>query len=125
MKRILITLIIILSCPLPAFSAGTWLSWDTGNTVLQVPVTVLIAMDLGTTLDITRHPDRYEEVNPLLGKHPPQNRVWKHFIGSYLIETGIVYILPPKWSHAFQVGVVGIEFYWVNHNINMGLRVKF
>ena len=124
MKNLLL-IILILSFPVISYGDDGWFSWDEGNTILQVPMTVVIAMDLGTTLDITRHPDRYEEVNPLLGKHPPQNRVWKHFIGSYLIETGIVYILPPKWSHGFQVGVIGVEAYWVNHNLHIGLRVKF
>ena len=94
----------MLSFPIISYGDDEWFSWDEGNTVLQVPMTVVIAMDLGTTLDITRHPDRYEEVNPLLGKHPPQNRVW---------------------SHGFQVGVIGVEAYWVNHNLHIGLRVKF
>ena len=125
MKRILITLIIILSCPLPAFSAGTWLSWDTGNTVLQAPVTVLMAMDIGTTLDITRHADKYHEVNPILGEHPSQDKVWKYFITAYIITTGITYVLPSRWSHGFQMGMIGVEAYWVNHNLRIGLRVKF
>ena len=124
MKNLLL-IILMLSFPVISYGDDGWFSWDEGNTVLQVPMTVVIAMDLGTTLDITRHPDRYEEVNPLLGKHPPQNRVWKHFIGSYILTTGIVYILPPKWSHAFQVGMIGVEAYWVNHNLRIGLRVKF
>ena len=108
-----------------SFAGDGWFSWDEGNTVLQVPKTILTAMDLGTTLDITRHADKYNEVNPILGKHPSQDKVWKYFITAYIITTGITYVLPSRWSHGFQMGMIGVEAYWVNHNLRIGLRVKF
>jgi len=50
-------------------------SWDEENTRLHIPLTALMFIDLGQTLYIADHPEKYYEMNILLSKSKSRERI--------------------------------------------------
>ena len=129
MKRIIITLVLMLllsSCA----TTGDYFSWDETNTKLHVPLTLLMVADLGQSTWTQEHYwGKYRgatnEQNKFIGKYPSKEEVREYFALSYLVTTGLTYILPPDWSHGFQTGVITMEVIVVEHNYSIGIGVKF
>ena len=134
----IIALLIIIAIASPA-SAGEWFSWDDTNTKLHVPLTALMVIDLGQTLWMADNPTEYkytpigrtpiyknrDESNPILGKNPSKDRIYKYFVGSYALTTAITYLLPDKWSYAFQGGIISLQIYAVENNYSLNVGFKF
>jgi hypothetical protein len=133
----------------PAHGAD-WFTWDDDNTALHVPLTALMVVDLGQTLWIAdncrptgkrqwvyddkqvfgqweyqMHESCYERYNTYLGEHPSRGEVWTYFAGSYALTTFATWVLPEKYSHALQGGVIGLELYMVGNNIMLGIGSDF
>lgn len=70
-----------------------WRNEDTRR--MQVANTALIAFDAAQTLHIARCPGRYYEQNPILGKHPSEERV---IVGALAYGTGSWFLA--KWLDA-------------------------
>lgn len=70
---------------------------------LEAAWEVLHVIDYGQTLQIAMEPDRYWELNPVLGKHPSVDSVHVYMLGSALLHPVITYVLPRK------VDVFGVE----------------
>jgi hypothetical protein len=126
MKKLLIIILILI--PSNLFAAD-WFTWDKENTYLHVPLTALYVADLGQTL--WAHDNYWEkgtpkhEQNKVLGKYPSRGEIYTYFAASYALNTAIVYMLPEKWSHAFQGGIITVELYAIDNNLGWGLGVKF
>lgn len=118
-------IIIIILCLTPALAQAEPFTWDKLNTQLHIPLTLVIIADMQQTLQIAHEPKRYYERNPMLNGNLSEDRVYKHFIISYALTTLMVYALPEKWSHGFQVGVIGTEAGIVAKNLTIGLRIGF
>ena len=100
-------------------------SWDSKNTQLHIPLTLGMIVDMGQTVWVANNPDSHFEQNPILGEHPDESEVYSYFIASYILITAITYVLPYKYSHLFQSGVIGVELHAITNNINMGVKISF
>lgn len=99
--------------------------WDKADTLREITWQALHFIDYGQTLDIARKPYRYEESNPILGKHPSVGRVHTYMIASAILHFGISYALPDKWREAWQYITIGISGGMVVSNFSAGVRVSF
>lgn len=100
-------------------------SWDEENTRLHVPLTFLMIVDYGQTLYIADHPDKYSESNGMMGDHPSRKEVREYFVLYYLTATGLTWVLPAKWSHWYQRGVITMEIYSTVNNKYIGVGFSF
>ena len=114
-------LIIILSISLPV-NADKWRKGEIG---LQALSTSLQIIDWGQTLDIADKPDRYWELNPIVGKHPSRGRVNTYFALSIVSNIVTSHFLPSDWRYAWLTSRIVISGYFVNNNYGIGLRVNF
>ncbi len=113
--------------------------WKAADTYRQIALTALLAVDCGQTLNASNaNPPNvyqgnntyaagtvYRESNPLLGTHPNREAVVGYFAGAALVSAAIAYVLPEKWRHGFQYGVIGLEGFVVAGNYAVGARVAF
>lgn len=90
----------------------------------QAAFWTLLAIDYGQTRDIKNNPGMYE-TNPLLGKHPSDERIRNYFIGAAIGHAAIAYVLPREYRVAWQWVWIGVEAGYVAHNYNIGLRTDF
>ena len=109
-------------------------AWDVNDTTYQLLATGLMIADWGQTRYIAKNPDKYYEINPILGKHPSTSEVNTYFAAAILGHALISLALPPKAEvfgyninprRIWQVMWIGIETGYVGHNASMGIRVKF
>lgn len=63
-------------------------------------------VDWGQTRYIAKHPDRFREVNPLIGDHPSLGEVNRHFIVSTALMFAAAHYLPQYRTRLLQVYVV-------------------
>ena len=117
--------------PLIILSVGIFIiltgcaTWTKEQVLLQGVASTLKIIDWGQTLDIADKPDRYEETNPILGKHPSRAEVNRYFGYSVGTQLLITHLLPSEWRKFWLGGWIGVSGYYVNHNYGVGLRVNF
>ena len=99
--------------------------WTKNQKILQGTSTALHMIDWGQTLNIADEPDKYEEMNPIIGKHPSRSRVNTYFALSGLAKIAIAHIMPSehrKWWLGFNIMISG---YCVQNNYRIGVRMNF
>jgi len=83
-----------------------------------------LLLDYSQTRDIKNHPGMYE-TNPILGKHPSDDKIATYFVlagvGHYLVTKA----LPAEYRPAWQWGAIGLETLVILHNKQIGLSFKF
>lgn len=94
----------------------------------------LLLVDYGQTLDIKNHPGSYE-TNPLLGKHPSDEQIRRHFGAALVIHGLVSWALPDKPINRLGIALspralwqyvtLGVEGAVVASNFGMGLKVRF
>ena len=99
--------------------------WTNTDTAFQVAFTTLNVVDWLQTRQISKHPERWHENNPILGKHPSLLKVDSYFIGSMLINTAIPILLNQPYRRLWQLGSIGIGIKLTTHNTSLGIRIKF
>jgi len=114
--------LLIICLPIPVQTADKWTKTELG---LQALSTSLQIIDWGQTLDIAEKPDRYREINPLIGEHPSRGRVNTYFAVSVLSNIFIAHLLPSLWRRVWLGSRIMISGYLVNGNYGIGLRVNF
>jgi hypothetical protein len=145
MKRIIITLCLVLALATPAH-AGEWFTWDETNTKLHVPLMLLLLADYRQTLSTSKEyyqhggcvytrknphrydlvfPDCHEEDNKILGKYPKPHKVDQYFGYAAIVLTGIVWVSPPTPSYWIQGSVITIETKVVYDNYYLGAKIMF
>lgn len=82
------------------------------------------AVDWAQTRHIARNPDRFRELNPLIGRHPSLGEVNRHFIVSTALMFAAAHYLPQYRTRLLQVYVV-VGAGYVVHNIGIGVRFQF
>ena len=113
-------LLLILSFPVRATDPWTPAdSWREGGYF------TLHVLDWAQTRNIARNPDRWHEMNVVLGEHPSVGRVDRYFALTALAHVGIAVALPRDWRTPFQYVTIGIEAGVVVHNWSIGLGVRF
>jgi hypothetical protein len=82
-------------------------------------------MDLMTTLDIKNHPEQHE-MNPVLGSHPKNGKVYA-WMGSIMVgHAAVAYLLPKPFRGVWQSTFIGMELSAVRNNtICGGLSLRF
>ena len=118
----LLLLMVIVLLPNNSFAFD---SWSTRDYTLQATWTVLHIVDWGQTLDIAKNPDRFHEVNPILGKHPSVNKVNMFMALGTVINPLIVHVVPSKWRPYFQGLSIGVKTGCVVNNYYAGMHVNF
>ena len=130
MKSIAIGLLILLtSCagyePTPL---------TTNQIVGEVAWQAIHIVDWGQTLDIADNPDRYHEINPIIGRHPSRGRVNMYMGASALLHPLVTYMLPeeaeilgfefnPRW--VWLGGTIATSGACVINNQSIGLKMAF
>lgn len=99
--------------------------WRGQDIQRQVAITVLLAADWAQTRQIARNPQRWEELNPLLGSHPSEVRVRNYFLAVAAASAMLTVALPEEWRESAQLGQVKLEGLTVLRNRQIGLRFSF
>jgi hypothetical protein len=115
-KAILIILL------LPSLAHAEWTQEDT---YLQGAVISSLLIDMAQTLYISDHPDKYCELNPLLGKHPSKDKVVGYFIGAIALHTAISFVLNERERRWFQGGTLFIETGVALRNFSLGIGFSY
>ena len=87
-----------------------------------------IVADWGQTRYIADHPDRYCETGPaklFIGSHPHRDRVDAYFIGSLVVNNGIMIALPKKYRPWYAGAVTVAETHFVISNNQIGIKIDF
>lgn len=119
MKTILLIALIYLMFPQEC------LSWDKADYYREAGWQVLHVVDWGQTLEIARNPDRYWEMNPIMGKHPSVGNVNFYMGLSSIAHAAVSVLLPEKIRPYWQWISIGVSGACVINNFNVGLGVKF
>lgn len=123
-RRLFLLLCILFLLAFPSGTSGAD-PWSKQDLTLEGIYLIFKTLDLGQTLDIAGQPDRYHEVNPIIGEHPSKNRVYAYFITTSLLHIGITHFLPKAYRPWFQGVTIGLSAGCVIHNYSIGLRVRF
>lgn len=116
-------ILLLLSCPACADE------WTRADTYREVAYFALHVADWGQTLEISDHPEKWHEHNPILGSHPSRGEVNAYFIATGLLHPVVSYGLrkyaPDGWVQAWQYGTIGIELYCTSSNMRLGIGFGF
>jgi len=82
-------------------------------------------IDWGQTSHIADNPDRFREINPILGEHPDSGRVHAYFIATAVLHVTVTHFLPSKWRPAWQYVTFGISAWAAYSNYRVGIKVDF
>lgn len=84
-----------------------------------------LAADWLQTRQIALHPEKYYEINPLIGPHPSQGLVNSYFALCALAEYKSASYLPKREREWFLLALTSMEASYVAHNWRVGLRIGF
>ncbi len=83
-------------------------------------MTLTMSIDMMQTLS----PGTYE-ANPILGRHPTDSEIVAYFAGMLATRALITWVLPPRWSHAFQGVFIVHDVGFIINNRLAGVRISF
>jgi hypothetical protein len=112
------------ACVIVATGCATG-GWTKGDTARHAVLTGTMLIDALQTAKIAREPQRWQEHNPVLGRHPSEDWVAVYFGAAYLLTTLMAIALPPPWRAAWQYVVIGVETACIGNNMSIGLGVGF
>lgn len=123
MKIVLMILFLALTSPAHA-------DWTKTDTAFQVGYSILHVIDWGTTRDIAKNPNKFHELNPILGKHPSVGEVDTYMTLSLIGHTVVSSLLPSEYKgwHVrrwWQGMTIGFKGGLVINNFSIGLKVNF
>ncbi len=99
--------------------------WSKQDIVLETTWQVIHVLDWGTTLDSQSQPDKYSELNPILGRNPSRGAVNAYMGAGALLHIGVTHMLPPSCRPYWQGITIGVSSACVINNFSLGLRVRF
>jgi len=79
-------------------------------------------------VDITAHPDKRAEINPVLGKHPSREKVNIYMGVGALAHMGVSHLLVTVWPKAvpyWEYVTIGGTLACDVNNLSLGLRVRW
>ena len=120
-KKILVTALVLFSTATLADNR-TWTGEEKAWLGTAIAFTVA---DWATTRDLSRrYSEGYYENNPILGKNPSTGRVDLYFVSAGLLGYAIADNLDQN-RKMFLQGWTAVEIFYVNRNLNIGLKMKF
>jgi hypothetical protein len=121
--KIFIVLLILFILPAQSMAVD---KWEKKDIAMQIIFLGFRFADWRQTVTITKNPDRYWEMNPLLGRHPSAATVDVYFIGTSLLHTAIVHVLPQEYRKIFQGVSIAISGAFVVYNkFSIGIKMDF
>lgn len=99
--------------------------WSKGDVAREAVFLATEYVDWRQTRYIAKHPERYTEINPILGEHPSADEVDRLFVATTVAHLAIVSTIPPKWRPAFQWFTVGFQTSSIGRNWQIGVRLGF
>lgn len=96
--------------------------WTKTDTAWQIAGLAVQLVDYGQTQQIAAHPDRWHEINPIMGQHPSSQEVNWYFAASALARFGFAAALPPRYRRLFQVGCTASSMALVSSNLAAGIE---
>lgn len=125
MKNLLMTMTLLALLITRTVSAGEEMySWTAKDTSLEIIYAASHAMDWSQTLHISRNPQTYFELNPIMGPHPSEDKVKAYFALTLIAHAAMAYMLPPPYRTIWQSFWIGVETLAVQHNRAMGLGLS-
>jgi len=110
---------------LMCLSACATTKWDKIDYTLLGISTGLQVIDWRQTRCIAENPDKYWEINPVLGKHPSKGEIDLYFAGSFAMRVGVARILSGKWRKMWLSGWIGASAYCVITNDKVGIGIRW
>lgn len=99
--------------------------WTKADTLWQVSYSLLHSADWAQTRYVARHPQKFYEANPILGKHPSIGKVNLYFGATLVGHAAISYILPKPYRRYWQIFWMGVEVGCVTYNFSGGVKFDF
>jgi hypothetical protein len=112
--------LILLVCASPAYTSE-WTGTDLG---LQSIDAGLMYIDWKQTSQFSKNP-KYYELNPIIGKHPSQDKINAYFITSLLLKTLIANELPHPQRTWWQVFIISVSMICIYRNESIGIGIQF
>ena len=122
--KIILSIIVICLCSCESVFADEPDPWTTKDTAGQAIVTTALLFDYGQTLQIAKNP-KYQERNPILGKHPSEGQITPYFLSVAVFHGIISWALPKDYRPYWQSLWVGIELGSIGNNYAIGIRSPF
>ena len=119
MKTIIIALLLMCN---PAFAFD---EWTKGDSYAEAAYLTLQYIDWKQSREIQKHPEKYQENNFILGKHPTQAEADRYNIIAAVAHFGIAYMLPRKYRDFWQYSTIGMETAIIYNNKQVGLQIRF
>lgn len=124
MKNLIIALALIAILSVPAVSfAGD--SWSKQDKILEWLSQGTLFLDYAQTMSIAKHPERWHEVNPILGQHPSPLKVTAYFATAMALHIGLTEALPERMRPWFQGGTIVLELGCVANNLKLGIGFRW
>lgn len=105
-----------------------WAPWSAlagqkrGPSIWLAPALLAMAGDWLQTIDIARNPEKFSEVNPLLGRDPSVGQV-NTLVGlGAATLVGANFLLPRKWARLLDQVVLAVEVMALVSNHRQGIR---
>ena len=99
--------------------------WTTEQKTIAYTYAVAHVVDWGQTRTIAKNPQRWRELNPVLGRHPSVDRVNVYF----LLAPVIGYVIADSLSSEHRTwalrAITAIQIVVVSNNIRAGIHVSF
>ena len=83
---------------------------------------VTLLIDWAQTRYIAKNPERYFEINMILGKHPSVGAVNAYFSVCVVATCAAAYLLPNPWGAAWCGALAIFEVFVVARNYRFGVR---
>jgi hypothetical protein len=117
----LILALLLLLVPLKASDP-----WTKGDIALETAFVAVAVCDWMQTREIARHPEQYDEINPILFSRSP--RMWQ--VNTFIpISIGlhilVMDLLPQHLRKYWAMVGILVEGNMVNRNLKMGIKIKF
>jgi len=82
-------------------------------------------IDWGQTRTVAKHPELYQETNPIMGKHPSLRTVNTYFSSAIVGSALIAHALPGELRKGFLGGIAVWEIHITQNNLKIGVGCTF
>jgi len=123
-KKYIVRLLLII---LSSFLVGcaTTDKWSTTERTKEAAWLILHAVDWRQTAYAMDRPDKYEELNPILGKHPSEGRLNLFILTTTIGHILITNYIPKEHRSVWQNISIGFKLGAVSNNFYVGAKIKW
>jgi len=108
---------------LTAAPAKAFDSWSKQDIALQTVYMAMHISDWNGTLRVAKHPNKYYEMNPIMGRYPSESTVNTYMASSLVISTLAIHVMPSKYRPYAQCLAIGLKGSLLA--INAGVHLRF